>query len=247
MATFLSTFSGSGNYRARLETNDVGGWALYGDKLAGSGFWTNNPQSWSVTINGQTWSGTYTYDYRGTGSILIASGAYNRPALTSSFGASASVNMDSGIGNASPSGSFTATGTATTPPAPTSVTIDQLMPTSVRYIFSGNGDGGSAVDQWQAQIASDAAFTQNVQTVTSSGTTTFSGLTPGTTYYCRSRGHNAVGWGAWSNTINAMTASGAYVSINGSWVPVPVLVSNGTSWTVPALKVSNGTAWQDAL
>ncbi|RKS93716.1 hypothetical protein DEU37_1136 [Microbacterium sp. AG790] len=182
MPTFLAGFSESGNYRARLETNETGGWALYGDKLAGSGFWTSDAQGWAVSINGQNWSGAYTYDYRGTSSILIASGSYSRPALTSTFGASASVSMDSGIGNASPSGSFTAYGTATAPDAPTGVSIDQIAPSSLRYIFSGNGNGGAAIDQWQAQVASDSAFTANLQTVTSSGTTTFTSLTPATTY-----------------------------------------------------------------
>lgn len=242
-----ANFSGSSAYTAILDVNSVGGWALYGRKNSGTGFWSAGAQSWSVNINGQSWSGSYTYDYRNYSLLLIASGSYARPALGGNWGVSASVNMASGIGTASPSGTVWVDGTATTPPAPTSVSIDQLMPTSVRYTFTGNGDGGAGVDQWQAQIASDSAFTQNLQTVTSGGTTTFTGLTPGTTYYCRARGHNAVGWGAWANTINAMTASGAYVSVNGVWVAVPVYVSDGANWQAPRVQVSNGTSWQDAL
>lgn len=95
------------------------------------------------------------------------------------------------------------------PQAPTPVGIDQLTPTSARYRFSGNGANGSGIDAWQAQIATDAAFTQNVQTVGSGGTTTFTDLTPATRYYFRSRGHNGVGWGYWSSTLSDLTASGA--------------------------------------
>ena len=47
------------------------------------------------------------------------------------------------------------------------------MPASARYRFSGNSNNGSAITGWEAQIATNAAFTTGVQTVASSGTTTF--------------------------------------------------------------------------
>ena len=93
----------------------------------------------------------------------------------------------------------------TTPGAPNPIGLDQATITSLRYRFSGTTDGGTPVREWQAQIASNGAFTQNVQTVGSNGTTVFSGLSGGTTYYARSRGRNDVGWGAWSSTISATT------------------------------------------
>lgn len=133
------------------------------------------------------------------------------------------------------------------PAAPTPIGFDQIMPTSMRYRFSANSDNGAAVEEWQAQIATNSAFTTGVQTVSSSGTTTFTNLTPATTYYARSRGRNVAGWGAWSLTLSAMTASGAYVSLNGSWLPVPVYVSDGTNWNVAELQVSNGTSWVEPL
>ncbi|MFJ6534410.1 hypothetical protein [Microbacterium sp. NPDC091662] len=40
-----------------------------------------------------------------------------------------------------------------------------------------------------------------------------------------------------------MTESGAYVSVNGAWVPVPFNYSDGSTWTPLAPQVSNGTAW----
>lgn len=135
------------------------------------------------------------------------------------------------------------------PAAPNSVAVDQITPTSARYRFSGNSDNGSPVTTYQAQIATNTAFTQGVQTIGTGlgGVATFTNLTPATRYYFRSRGQNGVGWGAWSNTGSGTTASGAYVSQNGVWVPVPVYVSNGSSWVVPELLISNGTAWRGAI
>ena len=146
-----------------------------------------------------------------------------------------------GLGGAA---SFSAYIFRPTPPgAPVPVGVDQATPTSLRYRFSGTTDGGSAITGWQAQIATDPGFSQNVQTVNSNGTTTFSGLDPSTTYNVRSRGSNAVGWGGWSATASGSTESGAYASVNGAWVPVPFNWSNGSAWTPLAPLASNGTAW----
>lgn len=119
----------------------------------------------------------------------------------------------------------------TAPGAPVSVGVDEITATSARYRFSGTTDGGSGILEWQAQAATNAAFTSNVQTVGSNGTTTFTGLLPGNTYYFRSRGRNAVGWSGWSNTISA------YVGL-----PAPTLntwAQNGTAhlvatWSAPS-------------
>lgn len=119
----------------------------------------------------------------------------------------------------------------TVPGAPTSIGVDELTATTARYRFSGTTDGGSPITGWQAQCATDAAFTQNVQTVASNGTTTFTGLLPGRTYYFRSRGSNAVGWSGWSNVVSA------YVGL-----PAPTLntwAQNGTAhlvatWSAPS-------------
>jgi hypothetical protein len=94
---------------------------------------------------------------------------------------------------------------ATVPAAPTPVSIDQVTTTSLRFKFSGNSDGGSPITSWQAQIASDSAFTQNVQTVTSDGTTVFTGRTPNQPQWTRARGNNAVGSGPWSSALTATT------------------------------------------
>lgn len=94
---------------------------------------------------------------------------------------------------------------ADVPPPPTPIGTSEVTPTSIRYQFAWNGDGGSGITAWEAQRASNAAFTQDVVTVSSGGTTTFDGLTPAKTYYFRARGQNAVGWGAWNNATSQST------------------------------------------
>lgn len=137
------------------------------------------------------------------------------------------------------------------PQAPTPIGISNITTTSFQYQFSGNWDGGSPITSWQAQIATDAAFTQNVVTVNSSGTTTFSGLDPARTYYVRSRGNNAYWNGAWSTTMSATTlpatAPGIDVvpSLSGTAATVTLTPPNGstavTKYTVERRLVGTGT------
>lgn len=51
-------------------------WAL---EIVGTGpisAWNNNPSIWNVNINGQAWSGTFTYDFRATNQKTLASGTH---------------------------------------------------------------------------------------------------------------------------------------------------------------------------
>ena len=207
-----SNFSGSSAYTGILNVDSFGNWNLQVRKNSGTGYWANSGSPWSVTINGHTFSGSWTYDFRGVSLITIASqathGAYPRPALGQNVNASWSVSMQSGIGTSSGAFVFFAAGTATTPPAPSPVagTPDQITPTSMRYRFSGNGDGGSGIIRWEYQYSTTPGFTSgNSAVITGDGTEDVSGLTPNTTYYFRSRGVNAVGNGAWSATSQGTT------------------------------------------
>lgn len=196
-------FPGNGNYRLDLSTW-TGGATIYASisvtKTGGSGYWTYDAQWWRIRIAGADQDGSWTYDFRGSTTIGIAT--RSRGVGYGSFLVEAWVNMDSGFGQA-----YAAewVNIFTTPGAPTPIGLDQATITSLRYRFSGTTDGGTPVREWQAQIASNGDFTQNVQTVGSNGTTVFTGLSGGTTYYARSRGRNDVGWGAWSSTISATT------------------------------------------
>lgn len=217
------------------------------------GSWTNATQYWSASIGGVNYSGTFTLPSGWGSPRILASGStwhgHDANGYRPGFPSSAYITTNhTNIGSGGSGDAWVdAPRIPQLPPAPSSIGLDEIQPTSMRYRFSSNGDGGSAVDAWEAQIATNPSFTTGVQTVGSGGTTTFTGLTPATTYYARSRGHNVRGWSGYSNTVSAMTMSGAYVSINGAWVPVPFLHSNGSVWQTPELFVSDSTNWDRPL
>lgn len=239
-------FSGDGRYVANLDvwvsSAGVLSWSLSVTKTSGGGYWTGDAQYWSVSVDGQNWSGWWTYDFRASTPQTIGIASGSKAVAAGWRGFSASVNMDSGIGVASPSGSIWA---STYPSAPTPIGLDQITPVAMRYRFSGNSDGGSGILEWQAQLAEDAAFTIGVRTVSSSGTTTFDSLTPSKRYYARSRGRNAWGWGAWSSVINAETLSGARMWDGSAWRHCKVRRWNGTTWQFVRVRSWDGSAWRN--
>jgi hypothetical protein len=93
------------------------------------------------------------------------------------------------------------------PAAPTNVspTPDEITSSSMRYRFSGGDNGGSAIIEWQIQYAKSADFTVEPLTVSSSGTSTLTSLAPGTQYWMRARGRNAIGWGSYSSAATGTT------------------------------------------
>lgn len=77
----------------------------------------------------------------------------------------------------------------------------------IRVRFNGNGDdGGMPMLAWQLQYADNPSFSS--PTTVSSGGTSDLNLTPGKTYWFRSRGLNDVGWSAWSGAISLFVPSG---------------------------------------
>lgn len=127
---------------------------------------------------------------------------------------------------------------ATVALAPSMLDATKLADGRMRVRFSGNGNtGGASMDGWQLQYAKNAAFTSGVVTVSSSGTSDLS-LTPGTQYWFRSRGHNDVGWSAWSGSISATTATAASAPTLSS-VTQQSPQSFKATWTTPS---SNGGA-----
>lgn len=215
-----------------------------------SATWTTERPSFDLRIAGQNFDGAQvpagTFDFRDGDSyhnIVLGTTDWISHNADGGVGIAISAAI-AGVfvfGSSSPSGTVR----AYAPAKPNPIGVDQIMPTSARFRFSSAGVG-DGLTGWQAQIATNAAFTQDVVTLPSSGTTTFENLNPATVYYFRARGLGVVGYGAWSNAVAAMTASGAYVSQDGAWVGVPVAVSDGTDWLAPDLLISDGTTWKAA-
>lgn len=131
------------------------------------------------------------------------------------------------------------------PPAPTGLTLDNITRNSMRYRFQSNGDGGSPIIRFQFQYSTTPGFTTgNSAWITSNGTSTVTGLKPGTRYYFRSQAVNAAGTSPSSNVLNSRTLSGAWISDGTQWLPADVLISDGTQWLPANVDISDGTTWR---
>jgi hypothetical protein len=175
------------------------------DKLSYSPTYAGSGSSFEVYVDYvglvQAWSGGY--DFRNGNNFLIH--ASDRQVYTNIWGdCGAQVYANYNIlGYAQTSAVHNGTD-ASVPGAPTNIGLDQITTTSMRYRFQGTTDGGSPITQWQYQAWGDPSF-NGAGVAGSSGTTVLNNLTPGTTYYFRSRGVNEVGAGPWSGTISAST------------------------------------------
>jgi hypothetical protein len=93
----------------------------------------------------------------------------------------------------------------TVPDAPHTPTLSGITSTSMVVKFADAGNGGDAIDARQITYGTDPdGGTSNVS---SDGSTTISGLSPGTTYYFWARTHNSIGWSRWSGRASAKTLS----------------------------------------
>lgn len=128
------------------------------------------------------------------------------------------------------------------PPAGTTpLSLDQITPTSMRYRFAGNGDGGSPITGWQVQYSLDSAHTVGMNAFYGTGTDTISGLQNHTTYYVRSRGLNAIGWGPWSGNLSATTTGHPSTPLQLLASPSPNTAGAvNLSWVQPSVTGAGG-------
>lgn len=231
MSDYNEDYSGRDQYylRLRVTLHSQSGnssrfsYSLTAVSKSGYGSWTSTSVPYNVVIGGVTQAsgsrdfqmGPGSEDYAGK-TIVLTSGTTGWIAHNSSGYLTVGVSGFHGslptVGSASPSGSFVAPRIPKVPAAPTLYTPgpnpDQITATSLRYRFSGGDNGGSTVVEWQAQIADDASYSENVATVASGGTTTFTGRPPGKKQWMRARGRNAVGWGPWGAVGTATMLGG---------------------------------------
>lgn len=127
---------------------------------------------------------------------------------------------------------------ATVPPAPIPGTIDKVGHTSMRVQFSGNGDGGSPIREWQVGYA----YTPKVAkyTMPSSGTSTLESLDVGSLVYIWYRGRNDVGWGPWSARVQQRTLASGRIRDNGTYKEFVLYVKVAGKWRQAILFIKTG-------
>lgn len=154
----------------------------------------------ALSLPGPNWSGWTTSFGGGTGTATGLS-----PATTYQFASRA----HNGVGWSAWSYSSNFTTGATVPSAPTALASNTVAQTTANVTWTAPYDGGSAITSYTVQIATDAGFSQNLQTLSYSGSpAALTGLTPGTLYYYRVRANNAVGNGAYTSAQQFTTLAG---------------------------------------
>jgi Fibronectin type III domain len=202
----------SGNSRIRFEytithsstTTSISVWA-YLEMINGWSSSGTYPASWTGYWG--SGSNTVTRNIGTNGSSLIKSGSYSIVRGTADQTASFQAKAQNYTGYPTATITLTVPEKQTVPPAPVirSTSPDLITDTSMRVQFDSQGDGGSTITKWELQYAKVSSFSGAV-TVTSSGTSTLTGLTSKTTYYLRARGVNALGAGPWSAVKSGTTA-----------------------------------------
>lgn len=264
----LATFSGNGNYRIDIDAQFTGHsglssnvyWRIIVHKSNTTGHraWgINGSDGWADGNPGRLWTVNDTLEYNFqngsmSGSFLIAEGNFNVPHRADGHAEyifSGGLNLTN-LGSASTSTGWRSLPhiqTATVPQAPTPVGFSDITQNQIRYHFSGNGDGGSPIREWQA-LWQDATINGPQNAYGSNGSTLLGpGLIPGRTYNFWSRGRNDIGWGPWSSMSSARTIAGARVKHNGVWKEAIPYVKHNGAWKLaqPYSKV-NGI-WRKSI
>lgn len=255
MAQFVATLGAAQLILNVSENTNAAGnystftWSFYMNCSNGSS-WNSSPTGYSANIAGYGYSGSYTFDFRSTNSVLIAAattGAVNHAAdgtLNASGSATTNNTGTSAIGGpGTVSGNFS--GTSFPPQVPTNVRIGTRAATSIQLLFSGPSSGSSP-STYIVQIANNSGFSGYTQYSNSSGNITMSGLAAGTNYWVRVLSQNASGNSAWV-TVSSSTLvgpPGAPTGLSASGVTPTAMT---VSWAAPTnVGGPNGglTGWQ---
>lgn len=115
------------------------------------------------------------------------------------------------------------------PDAPTTPLLAAIRMTSVDVAFSANGNGGASITGYEVGYSTSSSGNPTTS-VSAKSPMTLTGLSPGTTYYFRTRAKNSVGWSAWSGARRIKTIAGAYVKVGSVWELAVPYVNVGGVW-----------------
>lgn len=131
------------------------------------------------------------------------------------------------------------------PDAPSSVTLSSLTQVSAYGTFKDNWNGGATITS-RAIAYNTSNTTTGATIVSSDGSTTLTGLKPGTKYYFWARTQNSVGVSAWSAVSSATTVAGAYVIVGGVPKPAVPYVRSGGVWKVARPWQNSKGTWKES-
>jgi hypothetical protein len=129
------------------------------------------------------------------------------------------------------------------PDAPGAVVLSDATQISVKAVFTGNGEGGTPVVQWQIAYGTDPV---TPQIYVDGYNMTISPLDPGTTYYFWSRGRNAVGWSPLSAVRSITTIAGAYLKVGTVYKTAVPYVKVAGVWTLARPWARAAGVWKES-
>lgn len=208
---------------------------------AGYGSYYLDGLSVSININGTNYTlsrGSLDFrpDYTGK-TLSFGSGVSNWIGHGSDGRKTISVSASASFGypmySASSSGSYTLARIPKTPSKPRNLATGATTPTTVALDWDApSDDGGDSVDGYTIQYDSGGSgFPSPATTPASATDKTITGLTPGLTYWFRTRAYNGVGNGAWSDTVSASVGLPAPTLTNWAQDDTGGLAA---TWTAPA-------------
>lgn len=102
---------------------------------------------------------------------------------------------------------------ATVPSKVGTVTVSNIGQISADLSWAAPANGGSSIEEYNIQIATNSGFTENVGNFTDEASPYAVSVDPGKTYWVRVRAVNAVGTGTYSNATSFTTLAGTPVII----------------------------------
>lgn len=161
MADFDGGFSSGRPFVTRLALNVMGqsvdgnssvlGWTLNVIKTGNETPWSNNQSTWAVSVDGQNWSGTFTFDFRNVpvgSAIGIASQIFSvghNSDGSKQVGVATALNMDQ-LGTSGPGGTMT---------------LPSIPRASQVTISASSMDAGSAIRVYTNRVS--ASFTHTIK------------------------------------------------------------------------------------
>lgn len=262
MATF-NAGAGAGTLQINANVISVSGnsslvdWSLYLYCYNGQSFHLSNNIGWSVNIAGNVYSGSFSFDFRGTTAKLIAVGStwighdangYAHIGVSGFKGVDGSSAIDD---NVTVSGAFDLPRIPKPPVQNGAPVASNLAPTAVTLTWPANtNNNGASVDQYLLRLHTNP----NVETAgyvdyplgPTTLTRNVTGLLPGTQYYAAVYARNSQGYSPKSAETPFKTLSGAYVRNGSTWKPAEALVYRSGLWKSAEVLVYRSGAWVPA-
>lgn len=192
--------------------------------------------NWRSSTNGSNWGGWVSMGLDG---VDTTGAAPNQPYFIQTRAVSSA-----GVG--APSAS---TFTPGVPTAPQSITIASQVGTSITITITGSSnDGGSGISAYTAQrsengLPYDGPSARDI----SSGSTVFSGLTPGSTYRFRAFATNVTGNSLFIETASTLVAAYGTLRKGNDFVPITTgkVYRQGAWRNITTAKVYRDGAWRN--